>query len=699
MSTSLRLVLALLCLAPACQARGAAEPKKAVAPAAPVSWGKPLEWLYQGALKNDWLDFGWSPRELGKGPAKLDLSNYGGWILSKAGSEARFGGLLFKLQSPPDSIEVRLEGKGQFPRVTVTTARRVVMSNTLPTFFVPMAELNPSGRPFDQVVFQSKVKGELKDVLLDDVSLTTPVEGTPLSALPTVKASLKVDCAAPTHPISPMIYGVAFDPQRPNDTTPMDLRATARRWGGNLSTRYNWKLGNAWNTASDWFFRNVDYTDSPGFSYETFLKAQRENKLFTALTVPMLGWVAKDRTSSGFPREFFPNQQKFDPKETNAGNGKGPSGLDLDPMEPTLTSVAAPPSFMGEWVSAIRKSDEAGGRSVHLYYLDNEPNLWNSTHRDVHPRPLTYDELLEKTIATARAIRKADKDAVIAGPCEWGWTGYFYSAADTKVSTFLRPDRRAHGDVPLVPWYLKKLAEHEKKTGERLLDMLDLHYYPQGRGIGIGSEGQVDEGTNALRLRSTRSLWDPTYKDESWVGDTVKLIPRMKEWIAANYPGRKISIGEYNFGADTHPSGGLAQAEALGRFAEGGVDAAFVWYYPPKNSAAGQAFKAFRDFDGAGGRFLDISTASSATGPVSLFASTNDAKDKLVLIALNLDPGNVANAALDVSSCGAVKSSRAFQSTFGPQGFSPLNSPTAQALALPPYSVTVMELSLERSKK
>ena len=29
------------------------------------------------------------------------------------------------------------------------------------------------------------------------------------------------------------------------------------------------------------------------------------------------------------------------------------------------------------------------------------------------------------------------------------------------------------------------------------------------------------------------------------------LMPRMKEWIDQNYPGRGISIGEWNFGGES----------------------------------------------------------------------------------------------------------------------------------------------------
>jgi hypothetical protein len=95
----------------------------------------------------------------------------------------------------------------------------------------------------------------------------------------------------------------------------------------------------------------------------------------------------------------------------------------------------------------------------------------------------------------------------------------------------------------------------------------------------------------------------------------VELIPRMQKLIAENYPGRGVMIGEYNFGAEQHMSGGLAVAEALGRFAQGGVRAAFYWTYPPDRSPAFWAFRAYRNFDGAGGHFLEESLPTRPAPP------------------------------------------------------------------------------------
>ena len=74
-----------------------------------------------------------------------------------------------------------------------------------------------------------------------------------------------------------------------------------------------------------------------------------------------------------------------------------------------------------------RGSPAAGKR---IYALDNEPALWSSTHRDVHPARLTYDELWTKMRDTALAVHAADATAELAGPAEWGWPNYFCSDAD-----------------------------------------------------------------------------------------------------------------------------------------------------------------------------------------------------------------------------------------------------------------------------
>jgi len=504
--------------------------------------------------------------------------------------------------------------------------------------------------------------------------------------------SFALQCAAGGHPISPLIYGVGND----DNKAVWAMGATARRSGGNPTSRYNWRL-NTWNLTKDWFFRN---TGNPTGSYDQFLEENQKRGVKTALTLPILGWVAKDATSSSFPVSVFGPQQATAPDTPDSGNGIGRDGKPIVPGPPTLTSVQSTPESIEQWVREIRQKDRTRGRTVDSYILDNEPMLWNTTHRDVHPEPTTYDELLEKTLAYATAVRRADPDAKIAGPAEWGWLAYHYSAKDIVYGTTLRPDRRLHGDEPLIPWYLRKTREYEQKTGIKVLDILDVHFYPMAEGMGIGTGGETGPLVAALRIRSTRSLWDPSYVDESWINERMRVLPLLRQWIADNHPGLGISIGEWNFGAESHMSGGLATAEALGRFGTEGITSAYYWTSPPENSPAYWAFRAFRNFDAVGNRFLDWSVpVRSGASLASLFGSRDPERRHIVAVLLNHAAFSSLEAHVVLEGCGSPSSARAF--TYrggGADGFWPsavaLKTPAID-ITVAPYSMNVIDVNVD----
>lgn len=667
--------------------------------------------IYSGGLKGKWQDWGWARRTLEKDqPAKLDLSEYGGWIVRSSEVPSGASAIAFRFKAPPDVgdfLEVRLGDSEEraFPTVKVAAPHRRSLDEGWEEVVVSMRELNPEALPFDRVVLRAHRRLRPEWVLVDDLALVmassarAPTSAAASSGVildgPVRDALFSVTCDADGTPIDERIYGIAFSPRTTRDDEHQwALGATARRWGGNPTERFNWQIGNAWNTASDWFFMNVNYVGDDAWSWRDFLDETRKKGMRTALTVPLLGWVAKDHGSYSFSVKLYGEQQQTEPQRRDAGNGKTLEGKELPPGPPTRTSMQAPPAFVASWIKEIRAHDDKrGGRSVHTYILGNEPMLWNSTHRDVHPEPVTYDELLERTIAYGTAIRQADPDARIAGPALWGWPAYFYSAADAVAGFRLRPDRRRHGDVPLLEWWLRELKKHEEKTGVRILDAVDVHYYPQGD---IHND-KADEETAARRIRSTRSLWDPRYVDESWIDEPIRLIPRLQEIIASNYPGRDLIIGEYNFGGERHMSGALALAETLGRFGQLGVSEAYYWTYPPSGSPAFWAFRAFRNYDQAGGRFADWSVPASAPEGASLFASRTEDGAKVVAIALNFSPNEALDAKVRLRGCSETKAARVF--TLSPQKHGLVEGPSAfqrntVRAILPPYSVNVVEVTL-----
>src|SRR5207253_2513942 len=163
--------------------------------------------------------------------------------------------------------------------------------------------------------------------------------------------------------------------------------------------------------------------------------------------------------------------------------------------------------YQQQWLQAmVNKWGLATAAAPRYYILDNEHSIWHSTHRDVHPAGATMDEILTRIKNYATQIRGTDPNALVVGPEEWGWSGYFYSGYDQQWGGAHGwnnlPDRTAHGNADYLPWLLDQLRRTNNATGQRLLDLFTVHYYPQGGEFG----SDVSTSMQLRRNRSTRSL-------------------------------------------------------------------------------------------------------------------------------------------------------------------------------------------------
>ncbi len=469
----------------------------------------------------------------------------------------------------------------------------------------------------------------------------------PSAAIADAGPALQVDAAAGLTPISPYIYGINFA----EEALARELRLPVRRWGGNATTRYNWKT-NMSNRGSDWYFENLPENNATNLpqnsAVHTFIDQNVRTGTDSIITVPLIGWTPNLR-SCGFSVAKYGPQQQVDPYWKDCGNGiKSDGTTKLTGNDPLDTSLAIGPEFVREWIQYLAgRYGTAAKGGVRFYNLDNEPMLWNSTHRDAHPSPTSYDEMRDRTYAYAAAIKQADPSALTLGPVLWGWVAYFRSALDTASDQWWNlhptPDQGAHGGIPFLDWYLQQMRDYEAKNGTRILDYLDLHFYPQGTGVSDNSAGNAS--TQALRLRSTRALWDPDYIDESWINDKVRLIPRMRDWVQNNYPGTKIALTEYNWGAMKTLNGALAQADVLGIFGREKLDVATLWGPDASDQPWAYAFRMYRNYDEAGASFGDISVraSSSDSDKLSIFAARRISDSALTVMLINKSSADLAS--------------------------------------------------------
>ena len=442
-------------------------------------------------------------------------------------------------------------------------------------------------------------------------------------------------------PISPYIYGINFY----SGITGAPPLLTFDRAGGNRWTAYNWET-NASNAGSDYRYNNDNYLSSstvPAEAVRAFIAADQSKGVASLVTFQLEGLVSADESgpvSVVNPPDLTRFKTVVDKKSTV-------SNVPFTSTPPTTDANV----YMDEFVWVLDQKFLGMGifdtSPTHPTFisLDNEPELWNSTHLEVEgSTAVTSDSYISKTINLAKALKDQFPNVVIFGPVHYGFQGLYnwqgeLSATPSGTNWF--PDK-----------YLQALKTASTTYGKPLVDVYDFHWYVEEYDSGgtrildltsaILSDAQVQ-----LIVQSPRALWDPTFTDTGnsnpWIykelGSTpINLLGRLETKINAENPGMKISITEYENGGWNHIAGTIAQADNLGIFGSQGLFAASFW--PPNGtySYALAGFRAYRGFDGANASFGDTSleASSSDVQNVVAYASTDSTTPgRTVFVAIN----------------------------------------------------------------
>ena len=508
--------------------------------------------------------------------------------------------------------------------------------------------------------------------------------------------SIAVDANVNRHTISPNIYGVAYAEalDMKNLNTPLN------RWGGNSTSRYNWQI-DAHSTGSDYYFETYpDGSGTPGASADTFVATTRSSTgAQPAFTIPMIDYLANlgpnRSTLEGFSVNKYGPQQAVDYWNNDAGNGvSSTTGKNITGNNPSDTGVPNTAAIEQAWVQHfVSQYGSAANGGIPFYLLDNEPSLWSLTHRDVHPSPATYQELYDKTVAYASAIRAADPTAKIAGFEEWSWWAMYNSGFDqVNGISASNSDYNAHNQTYYYPWLLQNLYASQQKTGTKMLDILTVHCYNQTPGNGDDSLA-----AQQTRNRETRILWDPTFQDPSWYGQVginngiVSWIPTLKSMVNQYYPGLQLGCTEYNWGDEPNLNGATTQADVLGIYGREGLDLATRWTVakntntnPATYFVTYLASEIYRNYDGQKSGFGDTSVSTTVANPddLSAFAAVRSSDGALTVMVINKQQGSTP-VNLSLANFGTSGTAQVWQ----------INSASQTSIA-PQPSVTIANNSL-----
>jgi Glycoside hydrolase family 44 len=457
-----------------------------------------------------------------------------------------------------------------------------------------------------------------------------------------------IDATGSKTRISPYIYGT-------NSTGNSDY--TIVRSGGNRLTAYNWE--NNWsNAGADWYFENDQYMSSstiPGKAITDFRDSCVANHQDSIVTLQMAGYVSAalwrqiNLATEAAPSIYF----------KNVVFAKGAPFCN----PPGSPNTADANVYMDEFVNfLVSRYGYAGSpNGVKFYDMDNEPDIWSdgnkgATHPEVHPAQATCAEYKDKSVAISLAVKNVDPNAKMLGPVSYGFGGYltFQGAPDWKAPLNT-------GYSWFLTYYLDKMRVASNTAGKRLLDALDLHWYPETQD-GAGNRITNTVNTNAMynaRMQAPRTLWDTSYVypngeiswiNQSWFVQYLPLLPRLKADIAQYYPDTNLTFTEYDYGAQNHWSGGIATSDVLGIFGKYGVYLATYW---GGGSYVDAAIKMYRNYDGAHSVFGDMNVPATTSDKVksSIYASVFDGNDyEIHLIVINKDINDAINGTFNITS-------------------------------------------------
>ena len=500
-------------------------------------------------------------------------------------------------------------------------------------------------------------------VFIDDVRIVSdgirpqPEEGVRVS-IASGKATLSRDVFDPSkgqtdthtvsfpHPISEDIYGINFAPNLLRE----EIGVPVSRWGGNATERYNFQTSSS-NQGLDWYFANNAWSRD---AHHQFERENQTDGTSSLLTIPSMGWVSSNRRGTcSYPLEVYADQDDsivhwLSPYSV-CGNGRL-NGDQLGMADPSVTSAAVDETFATQWVEQMvaqhGTADEGG---VEMYAIGNEPGLWHYTHGDLQATPITRQQLIDRDIRYAKAIKAGDSTADVLGPVLWGGSSYYVSS--DELLSGIRPV-----DVPLfLEDYLIALKQAATTHGNRLLDRLAVNFY---------DERVYGGGSDRLRLQSTRQLWDPNYAPEDWwvvrdflYANGTALIPRLKLLVEEHYPETPLALTEYNFGDVDGVSGALAQIDALGIFGRESLDMALLWepyadyVTTPESEFSDRpifwAFRMYRNYDAAGSRFGSSALLTTSTDETKVSAYSASRADGATTVMLLNKTLNVQHIELD----------------------------------------------------
>jgi hypothetical protein len=448
--------------------------------------------------------------------------------------------------------------------------------------------------------------------------------------------TITIDATTNKKAVSPYIYGRNESFDKPasfyNDA---GLRF-ARMNGGNNATKYNWRR--KLSSHPDWY-NNVYPNDWDSLSKKA-LDVNPNIQVMWAFQ--LLGKVAKS-SSYNFNDWAYNKSQWWNGVSQNlAGGGTpnttNPKGKALVEGDTSKYLMDWPADSTVEILNHWFGPNGIGlNKNQFLYWnMDNEPDIWNGTHDDVMPTLLSASEFMDRFITVAKKAKALYPEIKICGPVttsEWQWYKWGEESImiDGKYYCWLE-------------YFIKRLADEQKASGIRLLDVVDLHNYPY-----------APSDLAALQLHRMYYDKDYTYPgangvktiNGSWDNSQTKeyIFQRINEWLTqyfgANH-GITLGLSEWSPASSNPNVASVVYGLHLGTFANNGVEvfSPWTWY-----NGMWETLHLYSRYS----KDYSVSSTSSSENIVSAYTTVNDATDSMTVIIVNRDMSTTHNVTVNLN--------------------------------------------------
>jgi hypothetical protein len=439
---------------------------------------------------------------------------------------------------------------------------------------------------------------------------------------------IRVDALVGQKAISPCLYGrnnsLSDDPKKPLSAQNWQLLRDAgvkmlRESGGNNSTKYNWVL--KLSSHPDWY--NNVYAHDWDFE-ATSLQANLPG-VQGMWSFQLIGKAAASRAYN-FNDWAYNRSQWWEGVRNNWAGGGGPTaGGGEQEGDPNLYlmdwSADDTVGILDHWLDPNDLGLDPNG--VLYWNMDNEPEIWSGTHDDVCPRQPDVEDFLQRYFAVAKKARAYFPRIKLAGPVaanEWQW----YNWDNDRIAA----DGRSY---VWLEYFIKRVGEEQQASGVRLLDVLDIHFYP----------GQ----TKPADLVQLHRVWfDTTYNypgangvkrlgQSGWDNGITKeyIFTRCRQWLD-QYLGRDhgvtLGVTEMGINGDNPNVTAVWYASTLGVFADEGVELFTPWSWKVGMWEVLHLFSRYQ-------QAMRVQAASDQEETVSAYASVSADMNDMTIMLVN----------------------------------------------------------------